>query len=139
MLKIVFVVLSKLAVHLLHTFSADGSGPPVLHPLFIPPDLGLGDSLDITCSLKRGSLPVQFNWIVGNRKASDITGIRINTSERRSVCIIRSIAAEHIGNYTCEASNAEGVVRVATELKVEGKMTDLKNKALFVCLKMFCF
>lgn len=108
----------------MHLFSVDGSGPPVLHPLLIPPDLGLGDSLDIICSLKRGSLPVRFDWTVDNRKAADISGVRINTSERRSVCIIRSIGAEHIGNYTCEASNAEGVVRVKTELRVEGKLNE---------------
>ncbi|GIY73266.1 down syndrome cell adhesion molecule-like protein 1 homolog [Caerostris extrusa] len=35
---------------------------PVLHPLSMPPDLGIGDSLDIVCSLKRGNIPVTFDW-----------------------------------------------------------------------------
>lgn len=72
------------------------------------------------CSLKRGRLPVQFDWTIDGKKASDITSIRINTSERRSDLIIRNINPEHIGNYTCEATNTEGFVRMNTELKVEG-------------------
>ncbi|KFM80837.1 hypothetical protein X975_09860, partial [Stegodyphus mimosarum] len=38
-----------------NTTHAQPTGKPVLHPLLIPPDLGLGDSLDIICSLKRGN------------------------------------------------------------------------------------
>lgn len=99
---------------------ANRTGPPILHPLLIPSDLGLGDSLDIMCSLKRGRLPVQFDWTIDGKKASDITSIRINTSERKSDLIIQSIHPEHIGNYTCKASNSEGFVKMNTELKVEG-------------------
>lgn len=94
---------------------------PVLHPLFIPPDLGLGDSLDIICSLKRGTLPVRFEWKINNRKADNIPNTRINTSERRSDFVIANIRTEHIGNYTCEATNSDGFARVETELKVEGE------------------
>lgn len=101
-------------------FAADNSGAPVLHPLLIPPDLGLGDNLDITCSLKRGTLPVRFEWKINGKAGAEISGIRINTSEKRSVCIINSIRPEHIGNYTCEVSNSVGFARVETELRVEG-------------------
>lgn len=94
---------------------------PVLHPLFIPPDLGLGDSLDIICSLKRGTLPIRFEWKINNRKTDNIPITRINTSERRSDFVIANIRTEHIGNYTCEATNTDGFARVETELKVEGK------------------
>ncbi|GBM66129.1 Down syndrome cell adhesion molecule [Araneus ventricosus] len=92
---------------------------PILHPLFIPPELGLGDSLDITCSLKRGSLPITFEWKLNGKEIKGSPGIRINTSERRSVCVIQNINHEHIGNYTCRASNNEGYDEVHTELKVE--------------------
>lgn len=100
--------------------TADNSGAPVLHPLFIPPDLGLGDNLDITCSLKRGTLPVRFEWKINGESDTKISGIRINTSEKRSVCIINSIRSEHIGNYTCVVSNSVGFAKVETELRVEG-------------------
>ncbi|GIY51862.1 titin [Caerostris darwini] len=95
------------------------SGIPVLHPLFIPPDISLGDSLDITCSLKRGNVPISFEWKLNEKKITGIQGIRINTSERRSVCIIQNINHDHIGNYTCKASNVEGFDEAHTELKVE--------------------
>lgn len=95
-------------------------GIPVLHPLLIPPDLGLGDSLDITCSIKRGNNPITFEWNLNGKEAKSVNGIRINTSERRSVCIIQNINTQHIGNYTCTASNSAGYDQVYTELKVEG-------------------
>lgn len=95
---------------------------PVLHPLFIPPDLGLGDSLDIICSLKRGTMPVRFEWKINERKADNIPSTRINTSERRSVFVITNIRSEHIGNYTCEATNIDGFAKVETELRVEGEV-----------------
>lgn len=116
-------------------FTADGIGPPVLHPLFIPPDLGLGDSLDVFCSLKRGTLPVRFEWKINGKKAAEIQSTRINTSERRSVFVIANIRPEHIGNYTCEASNTEGFTHVETELKVEGEsnVTDF-NYNIFLTL-----
>ncbi|KAF8764132.1 Down syndrome cell adhesion molecule like protein [Argiope bruennichi] len=94
-------------------------GIPILHPFIMPPDLGLGDSLDIQCSLKRGNLPVTFEWKLNGKEIKGSPGIRINTSERRSVCVIQNINHEHIGNYTCRASNNEGYDEVHTELKVE--------------------
>ncbi|GFS39582.1 titin [Trichonephila inaurata madagascariensis] len=99
-------------------------GVPILHPLFIPPDLGLGDSLDITCSLKRGNPPIVFAWKLNGKDIKLFSGIRINTSERRSVCVIQNINHEHIGNYTCKASNSEGYDEAYTELKVEATLSE---------------
>ncbi|XP_035214085.1 Down syndrome cell adhesion molecule-like protein 1 homolog, partial [Stegodyphus dumicola] len=110
-----------------NTIHAQATGTPVLHPLLIPPDLGLGDSLDIICSLKRGNTPVNFEWILNNKKATDVSGIKINTSERRSVCIIQSIRYDHIGNYTCKVSNVDGYDEAHTELKVEVGACEIPN------------
>nr|XP_042899030.1 Down syndrome cell adhesion molecule-like protein 1 homolog [Parasteatoda tepidariorum] len=103
-------------------FSASSSEVPVLHPLFIPPNLGIGDGLDITCSLKRGTLPITFEWLLKNRKINNVSGIRINTSERRSVLVIQKIDVEHIGNYSCTATNINGYDTVLTHLTVEGRV-----------------
>ncbi|GFS44506.1 titin [Nephila pilipes] len=114
-------------------------GIPVLHPLFIPPDLGLEDSLDITCSLKRGNPPITFEWKLNGKDIKLFTGIRINTSERRSVCVIQNINNEHIGNYTCKASNNEGYDEAYTELKVEDrKMNSDTPKILLVNVILIC-
>ncbi|GFS81160.1 titin [Trichonephila clavipes] len=100
------------------------SEPPTLHPLSIPPDLNIGDSLDITCSLKRGSLPVIFEWKVNGQIPTKRIGIQINTSNKRSVYIIDKISAADVGNYTCMASNADGTDKVYATLDVEASLCE---------------
>nr|XP_042899052.1 Down syndrome cell adhesion molecule-like protein 1 homolog [Parasteatoda tepidariorum] len=98
---------------------------PVLHPLHFPPELILGDSLDMVCSLKRGKIPITFEWKLNNKKISDIFGVVINTSERKSSFSIQKIQYEHIGNYSCKAYNDDGFDEVSAELKVEGIVSNI--------------
>lgn len=93
---------------------------PMLHPLLIPPDLGIGDSLDIQCSLKRGSFPITFEWKVNGKAPTTRIGIQINTSQKRSNYIIDHISSEDVGNYTCSAMNSYGSDNAHATLDVEG-------------------
>ncbi|KAH6927546.1 hypothetical protein HPB50_005663 [Hyalomma asiaticum] len=110
---------------------------PEAHVL-IPSNLRRGDTAEIFCSLRRGSLPVAFQWLHNGRPirpnrvgAAEPTGTsqgsnggsetlwKVEHRDRRSELLIENIGARQIGNYTCIASNAAGKTSFTASLLVE--------------------
>ncbi|KAH9380938.1 hypothetical protein HPB48_008401 [Haemaphysalis longicornis] len=106
---------------------------PEVHVL-IPSNLRRGDTAEIFCSLRRGSLPVVFQWLHNGRpimadKGAGLTGNavhadrepfwKVENRDRRSELLIENIGARQIGNYTCIASNAAGKTSFTASLLVE--------------------
>ncbi|CAN8018584.1 unnamed protein product [Ixodes persulcatus] len=133
---------------------ASGSGleSPEVHVL-IPSHLRRGDTAEIFCSLRRGSLPVAFRWVHNGRSIGDSddpaaaetagrgrniaaggspgsgAGIlwKIDHRDRRSELLIENIGAHQIGNYTCIASNAAGKTSFTASLLVDVPPTWLES------------
>ncbi|XP_049273239.1 Down syndrome cell adhesion molecule [Rhipicephalus sanguineus] len=115
---------------------AAGLESPEAHVL-IPSNLRRGDTAEIFCSLRRGSLPVAFQWLHNGRPirpsrvgAAEPTGTgqgsnsaealwKVDHRDRRSELLIENIGARQIGNYTCIASNAAGKTSFTASLLVE--------------------
>ncbi|XP_054921835.1 cell adhesion molecule Dscam1-like isoform X1 [Dermacentor andersoni] len=115
---------------------AAGLESPEVHVL-IPSNLRRGDTAEIFCSLRRGSLPVAFQWLHNGRPirpdtvgAAEPSGTSLGSNsaealwkvdhrERRSELLIENIGARQIGNYTCIASNAAGKTSFTASLLVE--------------------
>lgn len=112
---------------------AAGLESPEVHVL-IPSNLRRGDTAEIFCSLRRGSLPVVFLWLHNGRpimaeKGAGVTGNavhadrepfwKVENRDRRSELLIENIGARQIGNYTCIASNAAGKTSFTASLLVE--------------------
>lgn len=96
---------------------------PVLNTLFIPRNLAIGDITEIICTIKRGTLPVEFTWMHNGQEINSHSKYKITNSNRNSIFLIGPIQASDIGNFTCTVKNAYGVDSKTESLLMEGKVT----------------
>ncbi|XP_074605116.1 cell adhesion molecule Dscam1-like [Brevipalpus obovatus] len=80
----------------------------------------VGKQASLTCILEQGSLPVDFKWLKGNDAIRSSENIVIETSQRISGLIIKSLAISDSGNYSCIIANSFGSDLKAFQLIVEG-------------------
>ncbi|XP_034229993.1 Down syndrome cell adhesion molecule-like protein Dscam2 isoform X12 [Thrips palmi] len=103
--------------------------PPHITPFAFEAEAFAGDSVQLSCYVSRGDLPLTVSWRFdgrlvpgGNEAAADaslppgISTERMGT--RNSVLTIESVSAAHSGNYTCMARNKAAVVEHTAPLKV---------------------
>ncbi|KAF8764129.1 Titin like protein [Argiope bruennichi] len=88
--------------------SSNDSHPTILTPMYVPPNLAIGDITEIYCNIKRGSFPVNFSWFHNNDELTNKQKYKITNSETSSHLYIGKIKASDIGNYTCIATNRFG-------------------------------
>lgn len=84
----------------------------------------VGESATLQCTVISGDFPVYMRWLLNGEVIEDndrFLGISISQIGKRASAIsIDSVADNHAGNYTCEASNKAGVARHSTILIVNG-------------------
>nr|XP_042899031.1 titin-like [Parasteatoda tepidariorum] len=95
---------------------------PVLNPMFLPPNIAIGDMTELSCTAKRGSLPISFSWLHNHKPISIYQKFKTSNSEISSQLRIGKISASDIGNYTCEATNAYGKDSTTLSVMIEGQM-----------------
>ncbi|XP_071034672.1 cell adhesion molecule Dscam1 isoform X7 [Parasteatoda tepidariorum] len=105
--KSVFVIV-LIWIKALHNQVSAKEEAPFLNPMVIPPNLALGDMAELSCTIKRGSLPIKFEWFHNYNKVSENQNYKISSSKIGSQFLIEEIKAVDIGNYTCKASNLFG-------------------------------
>ena len=80
-----------------------------------------GQDISVTCTVAEGDLPIDINWYLNNKSITEYNGIASSKAGRRNVVLtIDSVAAEHTGDYKCEAKNRAGSISYSTELQVYG-------------------
>lgn len=80
-----------------------------------------GKFAQLICVVMSGDEPITINWSLKGDVISsdpDLTTTMLGT--RTSMLTISSVNYQHIGIYTCRASNPAGSVTYATSLKVNG-------------------
>ncbi|XP_035214084.1 titin-like [Stegodyphus dumicola] len=122
--------------------------PPVLNPMFVPPNLAIGDNVELLCIIKRGSYPVQIKWLHNGNEIKSLQKFKIMNSDSSSHLSIGKIQASDIGNYTCFAKNSYGQDSFTVQLVIEGDTTNIPpvlnpmfvppNLALGDITEMFC-
>lgn len=95
---------------------------PTLNSLFVPRNIAIGDITEIICTIKRGTLPVEFTWIHNGKKVNSHSKYKITTSDTNSHFFIGKIQASDIGNFTCTAKNAFGTDSKTESLFMEGEL-----------------
>ncbi|PRD37680.1 UNVERIFIED_CONTAM: Titin [Trichonephila clavipes] len=100
--------------------------PPVLNPLVVPPNLAIGDMTGLSCTVKRGSLPIVFNWYHNSKIIHEHQKYKISNSQISSHFLIGKISATDIGNYTCKASNTYGEDSKTESVLIEGETAEDK-------------
>ncbi|GIY73271.1 titin [Caerostris extrusa] len=93
---------------------------PVLNPLLIPPNLSLGDNIELLCTLKRGSLPLTFKWLHNEVDVTQILKSKIAVNKMSTHFSIGKIQATDIGNYTCVVSNRFGEDKGTLQVIIDG-------------------
>lgn len=112
---------------------AFASDAPVLNPLLVPPNISIGDITAITCTIKRGSRPVNFKWLHNGQEVRMHSKYKITSSDATSQFFIGEIQASDIGNFTCIASNAYGTDSKTESVFMEGMIF----KKIFFFLESF--
>lgn len=89
---------------------------PKLNPLSIPESLTIHSRARLLCVASFGDQPIDFQWL---KNGVILTSEKIEQlDEWTSSLTIQSLSLEHIGNYTCKASNSVGTNHVTAPLFV---------------------
>lgn len=95
--------------------------PPLLNPLFVPPNIAIGDITEIVCTIKRGSQPIDFKWLHNGREIREHARYKVTTIKTSSHFYIGEIQGSDIGNFTCVANNAFGADSKTESVSMEGE------------------
>lgn len=96
---------------------------PVLNPLFVPPNIAIGDITEISCTIKKGSMPIDFKWLHNGKDIQSHSKYKVTSIKTSSHFYIGEIQASDIGNFTCIASNAFGTDSKTESVFMEGTFT----------------
>lgn len=108
--------------------------PPAITP-FTFGELSKGERVKVTCSVKRGDMPLSISWMKDHQPVSHELDIDIRDIEDySSILAITSVSSRHSGNYTCVARNPAKETTYTAELVVTGKVffsrKEKKNKKI---------
>lgn len=94
---------------------------PTIHPFSFDGEVNEGDSVQLTCHVAKGDLPLKIRWLHNDLPLFSHLGVLTNKiGDRISLLTIESVKAVNFGNYTCLANNKAGQSSYATELFVNG-------------------
>lgn len=95
--------------------------PTILPFEFGDEQFNMGDTISIACSVIKGDLPVNITWLLNNRSVDNYDGIVVNNVNKKlSTLSIDYVTADHVGEFTCKASNKAGADSFSAHLKVNG-------------------
>lgn len=95
--------------------------PRIIPFTFGDEPLQAGEFQTLHCTVAEGDLPLTITWIFHGQQLSSQMGIStMRIGKRTNLLTIDSVAASHVGNYTCVASNAVATTNFTAQLKVHG-------------------
>lgn len=94
---------------------------PYINPFNFDGDANAGDSVQLTCYVAKGDLPMTITWLFNEKPIFAHLGIVIiKVGDRSKLLSIPSIKGDNSGNYTCIATNQAGVFTHNSTLNVHG-------------------
>lgn len=96
--------------------------PPHITPFDFGQDtMNAGESASLYCSVNKGDSPIDIEWFLNGKPVKNFREIIISRhGKKASILNIDSVQAEHIGKYTCRATNWAGTAFFTTDLNVNG-------------------
>lgn len=96
--------------------------PPKITPFdFGDEPANFGDSVTVQCTISKGDLPVDINWLFNGYALNDYLGATTSKIGKKvSVLTIDSVNGHNAGNYTCIARNKAQTSEYTAELVVNG-------------------
>ncbi|KAF2905043.1 hypothetical protein ILUMI_01126, partial [Ignelater luminosus] len=94
--------------------------PPQISPFdFGENSINEGDGVSAHCTVAKGDYPLNITWTLNEKRINKNEGITVTrASKRLSTVSIDYVTHNHIGNYTCIASNKAGSVMYTAALAV---------------------
>ncbi|XP_045506832.1 Down syndrome cell adhesion molecule-like protein Dscam2 [Colias croceus] len=92
---------------------------PILDDLLLGNNLQEGQVANIYCNVRTGDLPIHFEWLKDGKRIPSNLKVVERSSELFSALVIKSVALEHCGTYTCVATNHVATVNKSTELYIK--------------------
>lgn len=94
---------------------------PHITPFSFEDEANAGDSVQVSCYVNKGDMPLSFAWMFNGKPISDVMPVNVNPfGTKTSVLSIDNVEGIHAGNYTCLVSNKAGISTYAAELLVKG-------------------
>ncbi|CAM1320971.1 Uncharacterised protein g7635 [Pycnogonum litorale] len=78
-----------------------------------------GDRLTLTCSVLRGSQPIDIRWLKGGQRIPFDLDVIISQTSDSSTVKFKRVESVHEDNYTCAASNAAGTDAWTTQIVIQ--------------------
>lgn len=83
--------------------------------------LQAGEFKTLDCTVAEGDLPLTITWIFHGQQLSSQMGINtVRIGKRTNLLTIDAVAASHVGDYTCVASNSVASTNFSAQLQVHG-------------------
>lgn len=83
--------------------------------------MSYGEFVNVQCTVSGGDVPLNIYWTLNEKPFDDYLEIfTAKRGKRINELTIESVAAKHIGYYSCVAENRAGRVNHTAELKVNG-------------------
>lgn len=106
---------------------------PHIHPFSFDGEANSGDSVQLTCHVSKGDLPLSIKWLHNDRPLyTHVGAMASKIGDRIGLLTIASVKDDNAGIYTCIASNTAGQTNFTTELLVNG----IVRYSKFICT--FC-
>lgn len=82
-----------------------------------------GQSIQVTCFVSEGDLPLEIKWeFTSSSSLEDLGIVETPFSKKASVLSIDSLDSRHSGIYYCSAQNRAGKVQSSSRLQVNGNV-----------------
>ncbi|CAG9840566.1 unnamed protein product [Diabrotica balteata] len=93
---------------------------PHITPFTFEDEANAGDSVQVSCYVNKGDMPLSFSWMFNGKKIPEDKALNISPfGTKTSVLSIDNVEGSHAGNYTCVVSNKAGISTHSTELLVK--------------------
>uniref|UniRef100_A0A1A9V522 Ig-like domain-containing protein n=1 Tax=Glossina austeni TaxID=7395 RepID=A0A1A9V522_GLOAU len=102
--------------------------PPLIHPFSFDSEANEGDSVQLTCHIAKGDLPLKIRWTHNGLPLFSHLGVLTSKiGDRINLLTIESVKAINSGNYSCVAGNKGGQSTYTTELLVNVSQVILRS------------
>lgn len=108
---------------------------PSIFPFSFDGEANEGDSVQLTCHVAKGDLPLRIRWTHNDLPLFSHLGVMASKiGERVSLLTVETVKAVHSGNYSCVASNNAGNISYTSELFVNGLLNHISIKLRYLCI-----
>ena len=95
---------------------------PHINPFSFDEEANFGDSVQLTCHVAKGDLPLKITWLFNEKPLfSHLSIVTTKVGDRLNLLTIPAVTAANGGTYTCDASNLAGHSNHSTILYVNGR------------------